>query len=116
MTWRDAIQAYPARCALEVSEHYGLFPDETGALCANRSWPTQYPNSERRGVYLILSKTDIPLYVGKAAKQGIGKRLGVYFGTDRKTKCCRLKHPVAPADLEDDREKFNGWTERPAYI
>lgn len=114
MTWREAVRAYQ-RCPLEPSGHYALFPDGTGAIPVEHSWPKQYLNSERRGVYLILSKTDVPLYVGKAAKQAIGKRLGRYFGTDRKTNGCRVKHLVAPADWQGS-EHFSGWCQRPAYI
>jgi hypothetical protein len=114
MTWREAVLAYQ-RCPLQINGHYALFPDETGTIPAESCWPQQYPNSDRKGVYLILSKTDVPLYIGKAAKQGIGKRLGVYFGTDRKTKGCRVKHPVAPADWKGS-EHFSGWCQRPAYI
>ncbi len=115
MKWKDVVLAYPANCSLEISERYALFPqDEDPAPPI--AWPQQYPHSDQRGVYLILSKaedplsiggTECPFYIGKASKQRLGNRLGVYFGTDRKTKGCRIKHPVSVG---------KGWSERPAYI
>jgi excinuclease UvrABC nuclease subunit len=106
MNWKDAVLAYPTKCSLEISERYALFPeDESPSLGA--AWPDQYPNSEGRGVYLILSKAEVPLYIGKAVKQRLGNRLGVYFGTDRKTKGCLVRHPIAVG---------KGWSERPTYI
>jgi hypothetical protein len=66
MKWKDAVLEYAAKCSLEISEHYALFP-EGEDLGIGAAWPQQYPNSERRGVYLILSKAELPLYIGKSA-------------------------------------------------
>jgi hypothetical protein len=105
MKWKEVVLAYPAKCTLEISEPYALFSE--GEVPIGSIWPSQYPHSERRGVYLIFSKAEVLLYVGKAAKQQIGNRLGTYFSADRETGACRVKHPVGLAD---------GWTERPTYI
>lgn len=113
MTWKDAILTFST--SLRHSEHYALFGNDSGSILTGSCWPKKYPNSDRKGIYLILSKADVPLYIGMTAKQRIGNRLGKYFGTDSKTKGCRVKAPIAPVGWKGSGH-FPGWCQCPTYI
>ena len=86
---------------LEISDEYDLFPAKEGDSI-NNGWPNTYPNSERQGIYLILSENHKLLYVGKASMGNtIGGRLGSYFMYDDDRKSCKIRHT---------------WTKKPKYI
>jgi hypothetical protein len=79
---------------------YALFPEEGRADFVESRWNEPFPNADRKGVYLIFSRTGMLLYVGKASMgASIGGRLGTYFAGKNE---CRLL--------------FTDWTERPTYI
>jgi hypothetical protein len=85
---------------LELRGLYALFPDDDPYDAVESRWNDEYPNADRKGVYLIFGRTGTLLYVGKASLgSSIGGRLGTHFAG---TKQCRL--------LSAD------WTERPAYV
>jgi hypothetical protein len=90
----------PGLPALELRGMYALFPEEGSADFVESGWNDQYPNADRKGVYLIFGKTGRLLYVGKASMgASIGGRLGTYFAGKKE---CRL--------ISTD------WTERPTYV
>lgn len=96
---RNALDKY---CEFRVSGVYGLFPEEENEVFrVDSRWPATYPNSDRRGIYLIFGKTGRLLYIGKASQQAIGSRLGTYFQY-AENKGCRIMH--------------SGWSETPAYV
>lgn len=65
MKWKDAVLEYRRSAPLRLVSVTPCFPGEDLGIGA--AWPQQYPNSKRRGVYLILSKAELPLYIGKSA-------------------------------------------------
>ena len=85
---------------LELRGMYALFPEEGLFDFVESRWNDEYPNADRKGVYLIFGRSGTPLYVGKASMgASIGGRLGTYFAGNKE---CRL--------LSTD------WTERPTYV
>ncbi len=121
-TWKDvetSLRKYheefrrPGLPELDISGIYVLTPpEEAGApLHIAGKWPDQYPNSEKRGVYIVFGEGYKLLYVGKASAKGcMHERLGKYFQyNNRKDKFFRI---VAPGK----RSGLRSWTSPPKYV
>jgi len=92
---------------LKVSDLYSLFPDEVRDVPAPATmrWPDDdWPDADRKGVYVVFDMDLELLYVGKASHNNcIAGRLGDYFKyTTDGTRRCKLKH-------ED-------WTRKPQFV
>lgn len=109
----EAIEAYernyrhPDLPRLNISGPYDLFPASTepwpNSTPAEHRWPDVWPNSEKRGIYLIFDQSRNLLYVGKASmSSSIGVRLGKYFGSSDDGPCCRVLH--------------TGWGAQPRFV
>lgn len=65
------------------------------------SWPAEYPNAKRPGIYVVMDSERHVLYIGKASwGSTIGSRLGSYF-CGRYDEGAKVRHQ---------------WTRRPRYI
>ena len=96
---REALQEYCGKFRradlpdLRLSGIYDLFPNEFRSSGVESSWPDKWPNSEEAGVYFIFGLGGSLLYVGKASMSDcIGGRLSNYFGADKATGQCRVRH------------------------
>jgi len=91
---------------LNISGLYDLFPYEEQILpeiIPVASWPDNYPNADKKGVYLILDDELNILYIGKASMNNwLGNRLGNYFGYENNTRKCKVWH--------------TNWTAKPRYV
>jgi len=80
----------------DISNPYDLFPSENSEYIG---WPSEWPNNDKHGVYLIMDKEFNVIYIGESAN--IGKRLGNYFQYSDDKSC-----KIVPSD----------WSVKPKYI
>lgn len=88
---------------LEWSKPYELSPRAKNPDILQ--WPAGWPHSKRAGVYFVLARDGLLLYVGKASmRHCIGKRLSSYFGTNRASGDCEILDPNSwDQELRDER-------------
>ncbi len=55
MKWKDAVLEYPAKCSLEISERYALFP-EGEDLGIGAAWPQSSIRTANEGVSISSSR------------------------------------------------------------
>jgi hypothetical protein len=82
---------HPRLEPLVCSALYSLFPEKTIDMPTVLNWPSQWPNDDRPGVYMIFGAERQLLYVGKS--QWIGRRLSSYFTwSNGRNSGCRVVH------------------------
>ena len=95
---------HPTLPDLQISPKYELFPKSKPNSSDIPAWPNRYPFSDKQGIYLILSRDDRLLYVGKASMNScISSRLSSYFEYEPISRRCQVRN-------------LDKWSESPHYI